>query len=1008
MDLNTSCEQCGQPRRARQRFCSNCGCALDATRELKQATVLLADLCDCTSTVVASGTEEGHAFLERAYHVMSEAIGYHGGVQIQWRGDELLALFGAPRAQQDHAVRACLAALRLLRHMGGQTAGERAPMTVRIGLASGEVLIGPGIPALGARYSVDGSAIHLAGRLQRLAAPGTALISSSTRRLTEHCMQVNDLGERLVRGFDKPVRIHQLLADSHPGHEVRRRHFAPLLGRHAVMAELQSEAAASARGGLRLFGIRGDAGIGKSRVLDQLREVLRTSGTVCVSVRAGHRVGEIPYGLVADLLRVVVPLKPSPHAEEPAVVELMGEGDPGEAWRTLSPAQRRRRIFEDVVRLLTEITSRAPLVVLIDDVFLADADSLRLLESLSKPLASQPLLLVLSYRSEFVHRWGDAAWFHERELQPLDTLGMTALAQALLGNDPTVDALRQALLDRADGNPFFLEQLVLMLADRGSLEGYPGAYRVVAEAGQIGVPASVVATIASQVDGLGIEAKRTLEAAAVIEEPLDPALIAAMLGESAAGVAARLQTAEAGGLLEAPTHTRGHTASFRHALVRETIYNALPRQRRADLHQAAYEAIRSRRAGQVGDAAHLLARHAYLGGDWIAASTCALASMERATARSANRDALRTFERGLDAAGRISDDKVRQASELALRMAALGPMMAMGQMDGIVTNLERAEAISRQSGDTRRHAAVSLQLAVSLWTRGNYRQGLEAADNANQAARVCVSRSLQMAALQARMMLHHASGTYAQAAEDAALVHDAFAPELAARRLLPGWAVVAVVNLRAFQADLFANADRMPEAQAALDAAYAELTLDEHAFSRVLVDFVQAGVWMMSGHARDAAQLLHVARDLCRKQDVVTMLPPILARLAGALAEDGRVGEALQMIETAIEQKLQLVGGRYNDFYFPYYHACILLSAGRGVDAARAGLQALAAATGHGQHAHAALARLVLARVSLHNGEVADASLHLEQARCLAHRCHMSWLRRAADALAPEVAAHVH
>lgn len=999
MDPNTRCEQCGHLRQARQRFCSNCGCALDATRELKQATVLLADLCDCTTRVVTSGTEDGQAFLERAYRIMSEAVAHHGGAQIQWRGDELLALFGAPIAQQDHAVHACLAALRILRHTGEQVA-DATPMHVRIGVDSGEVLIGPGSPGMGARYSVDGSAIHLAARLERLASPGTALITAATLRLSEHRIDTTALGECVVRGFDKPVQVYKLLAESRPGPVACRRHLAPLLGRGALLAEMDAEARASARGGLRMFGLRGDAGVGKSRVLEQLRGCLEASSTACTSVSARHLVGEIPYGVVADLLRAVLPLGPSHYAAEPAVVDLIGQGDPGEVWRAFTPTQRRRRIIETVVKLLAEITSSRPLAVLIDDVFLADADSLRLLESLSKPLASQPLLLVLTYRSEFVHRWGDAPWFRECVLPPLGTDDMRGLADALLGPDPALAELRHALLDRADGNPFFFEQLVLMLADRGSLAGRSGAYRAVAELGQIGVPASVVATIAAQVDSLGPEAKRALEAAAVVEEePLDPALIATMLGVDAPKVAAQLRAAEASGLLEEAAQVGHGAPAFRHALVRETIYNSLPRQRRADLHRAAYEAIRCRAAEPAGDAAHLLARHAYLGGDWAAAATWSVASMERATARSANRDALRGFERGLDAAGRIADAKVRQASELALRVAALGPMMAMGKLDGIVTNLEHAEAISRHLGDTRRHAAVSLQLAVSLWTRGSYRQGLEAASNANQAARQACSRSLQMAVLQARMMLHHGLGRYADAADDAALVDSSFAAELAARRLLPGWAVVAIVNLRAFQADLLASEDRLPEAQVALNAAYAELAQEEHAFSRVLVDFVQAGVLLMTGRAQAAAALLYGARELCRTQDVATMLPPILARLAGALAEDGRAGEALQLIEPAIDQKLHFVGGRYNDFYFPYYHAAALMAAGRNQEAARAAQLALATASGHEQHAHAALARVMSARIALQSGDSQDAQSQLEAARALAGQCHMPWLRRKADAL---------
>jgi class 3 adenylate cyclase len=1005
LDTNTRCVQCGQPRRVGQRFCSNCGLRLDATRELKQASVLLADLCDSTAQVVASGTEDGQAYLESAYQIMSEAVAHFGGAQIQWRGDELLALFGAPVAQEDHAVNACLAALRIVQRLA-ERATDKTPMAVRIGVDSGEVLIGPGVPGLGARYSADGSAIHLAARLERLAAPGTALISASTRRLAEHRIDTLALGERAVRGFDKPAQVFQLVAELNRALQGRRRHLAPLLGRDNILAELEAAVRATRGAGMRIVGLRGDAGVGKSRLLEEMCKGLEASCTAFVSVGARQAASEVPYGVAADLLRALVTLGPARYVSEPAVLDLLDQGDPGDAWRALSPALRRRRIIDVVAGLMVEITRSGPLVVVIDDVFLSDADTLRLLDALARPLAGQPVLLLLTYRTEFVHRWGEAPWFTERMLAPLAADGMGQLADALLGRDTRLLKLQHTLLERADGNPFFFEQMVLMLVDQGSVAGQPGDYRLTTEPDKIGVPASVVATIASQVDRLSPETKRALEAGAVVGDPFDPGVIAAMLGIDVDALRPRLRAAASAGLLADTTGAGAGTRAFRHALVRETIYSALPRQRRADLHRAAYGAIRASLGEHIADAAHVLARHAYLGCDWASAAEYSLASMKRSTARSANRDALRGFERGLEAAGRIAEPRAQLSSELALRMAALGPMMAMGQLDGIVTNLERAETIAHTLGDTRSHAAVLLQLAVSFWTRGNYRQGLDAAGNADRAARQAGSRSLQMAALQARLMLHHALGRYADAAEDAALVESGFAAELAARRLLPGWAVVAIVNLRAFKADLMALEGRFAEAQLALDEAYAELAAQEHAFSRVLVDFVQAGVMLMTARAQDAAALLQSARELCRTQDVATMLPPIVARLAGALAADGRAAEALQLIEPAIEQKLHLVGGRYNDFYFPYYHALALWAAGCGDEAARSAEAAVVAATSFEQHAHAAGAQLLAGRIALSGGHTAQARAHLEAARALALQCHMPWLVREVAALRTEGGAY--
>jgi class 3 adenylate cyclase len=991
--LICNCVQCGKAREAGHRFCWHCGALLDGNRELKQVTVLLVDLCDSTAQVVASDLEDGQAYLERAYKIMADAVTQCNGTRVQWRGDELLALFGAPLAQEDHAVNACRAALRILEQMSAQTT-EALPMAVRIGIDSGEVIVGPSGGDLATRYSADGLPIHLASRLERLALPGTAVISASTRRLAEYRIDAVPLGTRAVRSFKQPIEIFQLVAECHvsPAASLaRRRHLGPMVGREAVLDELVTTASRIGRTGLRAIGIRGDAGIGKSRLIDELCTHLRLEGATLATVSARNYASDVPFGLAADLVRTLLDREMGVRASEPAFTHLLGGGDPGNAWRLLTPEKRRHQIIKAIVELVTELTRAGPLIIVIDDVFLADSDSLRLLESLSRHVAGRQLLLVMTYRSEFVHRWGDAPWFLERVLAPLSSARMAELSEALLGNDASLAEVQVALLERADGNPFFFEQMALMLVDQGSLVGQPGAYGLVGNKAQMGVPASVMAAIAARVDRLTPAAKLGLEAGSVTGEPLNATLIAEMLQFEPAFVTSHLREAASCGLLgEAALGAGEHV--FRHALVRETVYKGLTRARRSQLHRSAFDAMRTRTPETLIDSAPMLAMHAYLGGDWSQAAEFSRRAMSRSTTLSANRDALRVFERGLDAASKVVSESDRLAQELGLRMEALGPLMAMGHLDGIVANLERAETITRSLGDTRRNAAVSLQLAVSLWTRGNYRQGLDAANNAHRAARTSDSRSLQMAALQARMMLEHGLGRYADAADDAARVQQEFAAELAARRLLPGWAVVAIVNLKAFQADLLANKGHMPEAQAALDAAYSELAAHDHAFSRVLVDFVQAGLMIMLGEAAKATPLLQSAKERCQTHDVATMLPPILARLSGALALSGHAVQALNLIEPAIEQKAFLVGGRYNDFYFPYYHAIALRESGRLAQAARASKEAIEHAMALEQNAHAAYAHFLSAGIANGAGKLGEARVHLDGAHALAMQCHMPWL----------------
>jgi class 3 adenylate cyclase/tetratricopeptide (TPR) repeat protein len=987
------CIHCGQAREAGHRFCGHCGALLDAQRELKQVTVLLADLCDSTEQVVASDLEDGQAYLESAYKIMADAVTQCKGTRIQWRGDELLALFGAPLAQEDHAANACRAALRILAQMSAESTAS-LPMTVRIGIASGEVIVGPGGGDLAARYSADGPPIHLASRLERLALPGTAVISASTHRLAESSVDTLPLGARAVRSFKEPIEIFQIVAECHvsPAASLaRRRYLGPMVGREAVLSDLEVTANRIGRSGLRAIGIRGDAGIGKSRLVDELSTRLHIPAATLVAVSARNYASDIPFGLAADLARTLLEQDKGIPASDPAFAHLLGRGDPGDGWRLLTPEQRRQQVIKAVVALITELTHAGPLIMVIDDVFLADADSLRLLESLGRHVAGRPLLLLMTYRTEFVHRWGDAPWFVEHTLAPLSPGRMAELSEALLGNDPSLTDVQQALLDRADGNPFFFEQMALMLVDQGSLVGQPGAYGLVHDQAQMGVPASVVAAIAAQVDRLAASAKLCLEAGAVIGENLGAALIGQVLRLEPALVSSHLREAASSGLLGESDSAAG-AYLFRHALVRETVYKGLTRARRSQLHRSVFEALRAQASELLADSAPVLAMHAYLGGDWTQAAEFSRRAMLRSTALSANRDALRVFERGLDAASKIVSESERWVQELGLRMEALGPLMAMGRLDEIVVNLELAEVITRRLGDTRRRAAVSVHLAVSLWTRGSHRQGLEAADNAQEAAQHAESRSLQMAAMQVRVMLRHGLGQYKQAAADAARVQHDFAAELAGHRLMPGWYVVASVNLIAFQADFLVNEGRLSEAQAALNAAYRQLTTQDHAFSRALVDFTLSGLMIMRGQASEAATLLQAAQVRCQEQDVAAMLPPIVARLAGALALSGQTDAALGLIEPAIEKRLFLLGGRYCDFYFPYYHAVALCEAGRLADAARASQEAIDVAAALEQNAQVANAHALSARIALKAGDARKCRVHLDGARAMAVQCHMLWL----------------
>jgi class 3 adenylate cyclase/tetratricopeptide (TPR) repeat protein len=937
--------------------------------ENKQVSVLFVDVCDSTSLLQHADPEESRDYLGKALDLMVDAVETYGGTVSQLLGDGLVALFGAPLAQEDHALRACMAALKMQRAtIPGYEAGGVANPTLRIGINSGEVLVGIVGQYQWSHYGADGKTIHIASRLEKAATPGAILVSASTQRLVAQQIDTRPVGIRPVRGLAAPIELHEVVVGTESSAAApltRKQRWAPLVGRENSLQVLGRAIETVQKDAMRVIGLRGDAGVGKSRLIADWTGGLLSQGVdVCIAQARGYA-STRAYSTAADLIANLVGLPRSSVTEAKhiamqalvakwpaegadhlaAVSDLLGLTEPSEAWLALNPAQRRRRIGEALLWLVRRRLQAGPFVLVLEDIFLADRESQRLFDALISRLQGLPVLICVSYRPDFEHQWGQAAWFAEHLVGPLRNGEMLALARALLGDDPSVHEVMGELVRRADGNPFFMEQLVITLIDDGSLEGTPGAYRLRRPLGELRVPASITAVIGARVDRLPDAAKSALEACSVLGDPITRELIAAMQKVDVVRAEELLDLSLSSGLLTTPDQARSspgsHAFMFRHALVRDVVLGTLTRARLKALHRLAFQALHSQPGADDADAAPALAHHAFKGEEWEHAARFAVKSLARAISRSANQEALQLFKMGIEASRRAEDVSTARALELALRLEAIGAMMALGHIDEIFNNMECAEAIAAQLNDQRARASVSTQTAVFLWMRGRFEQGLWHASQGLDAARLAQRRHMAMAAHQARLMNFHALGRYSEAAAEGRAVLADYGPELAQHFVQPGWAAIPIINLYAFHASTLWRLGDYEAGQEVCALAYKILSQVDHPYSRLLIDIVEAQIWIEKEDLDKAEALMREAMHQCMTHNIPTMLAVTTGTLGSALARNGRAPEAVPLLEKGFADRICDAAGPYGRTFMRVGLGVAYRNLGRLEDAIGAGRKAV-------------------------------------------------------------------
>ena len=887
--------------------------------ERKQVTVLFADLKGSMELLADRDPEEARKLLDPVLEHMMEAVHRYEGTVNQVMGDGIMALFGAPLAHEDHAVRACYAALYMQdsvkRYADGVLREHGVTIRVRVGLNSGDVVVRAIGSDLHMDYTAVGQTTHLAARMEQLADPGSVLVAPDTLALAEGFVRVTSLGPLSVKGLSALVEVYELIGVSAIRSRLQAaatRGLSRFVGRHTELAILHQalEKAQASHG--QVVAVIGEPGVGKSRLVSEFAYSFREDGALVLEAAA------VPYGQamaylpLIGLLRAYFQLNDLDDAVTirtkisgrltgldeslvpalPAFLSLLDVPLDDRDWQRLDPLQRRQRLLEACTRLLRRESQVQPLILLFEDLHWIDPETQALLDNLVDGLPTTRTLLIISYRHEYKHGWANKTYYTQVRVDPLPAASAQDLLDAILGDDATLKPVKRLLIDRTDGNPFFLEENVRALVESRILLGERGAYRAAKVLDTVRVPPTIHAVLASRIDRLSPEVKGVLQTAAVIGKDVEFDLLLAVadLPEPLLRQALdRLQTAEV--VYETSSYPE-REYTFKHALTHEVAYGSLLHDRRRSLHARILTTLEQRYAGRLTEQVERLSHHARRAELWDRAATYFREAARKAMRRGAYRGAVACLEQALAAVEHQPQTHALLQQTVDLRFLLRHSLTVFGDVTRIHDQLRAAEAILRELDDPRRLAKLSTYMTQYFWSVSEHDKAIEVGEQA-----IAQAGGLGDAALwlEARLYVgsaHFSRGDYGSANRILTENADALA-EVDSReaRLL-----ASISNC--YLAMSLGFLGRFVEASARSDNALRIAERTEHPFQLVWASFGIATLAFLKGQMMDVAiPVLERGMRLCETTEMQDLALLVAAFLGYAYARARRIADGLRLLD---------------------------------------------------------------------------------------------------------------
>src|SRR5262247_1368819 len=727
--------------------------------ERKQVTVLFCDIVDSSRLAERLDPEAMHEVMDQALRLMAEAVHRYEGTVNQFLGDGLMALFGAPMALEDHALRGVQAALAIRETLSGYSEqlkhARGVDLQLRFGLNTGLVVVGRIGDDLRMDYTAVGDTTHLASRVQGVAEPGTILITAATHRLVEGFIRSEAVGPVTVKGRSEPVQVYRVTGRRRGRTRLEvsvERGLTELVGREQDLAVLHECLVRVRAGRGQVVGIVGEPGVGKSRLLYELRKSLEGERVTwleghCVAygqatpylpilgvLRTNFQIEEDdnPLQIQEKLRQGIQRLDPALGGTLPFLADVFGLPGANEALKHLDPKDKRQKTFEAIRALTVAGSERRLHVLILEDLHWIDTISEDYLAFMAAGLAGVPVLLLTTQRPGYTVRWADKTYYRQIALDLLGERETETLTAALLGTRHLPSDLMRIVHEKADGNPLFIEELTASLRERGMLVRQNGEILWTGGA-PVEFPSTIQDIIRARIDRLEEPVKRTVQAAAVIGREFGLRLLT-RISEVAAEIQHYLETLTQAELIHETRFFPELEYTFKHAVTQDVIYQSLLAKRRNDLHGAIGRAIEDLYANRRDEHAPILAYHYSRSEQQEKTIEYALIAGDQAARLYANAEATTYYEQALTMARGLPPAVQAHRSEIdaALKLAAVG--MTRQHIERDRQNVEQARALAEQLPDEGRLAQALYWLGRLQYVLGDSAGAIEYAEQSLEIA----------------------------------------------------------------------------------------------------------------------------------------------------------------------------------------------------------------------------------------------------------------------------------